>query len=374
MANLPESSTFDAGVYQIETTDPVIGGPSGVTNTPLKNLANRTKYLKDHVGAIEANFAPKASPALTGTPTAPTAAAGTNTTQLATTAFVQQEVGGKAGTASPQMNGTASVGTAAKFSREDHVHPTDSTRAPLASPAFTGAPTAPTPAASANNTQLATTEFVKTAVAGVDLSGFAPKASPAFTGAPTAPTPTQGNNSGQLATTAFVNAEIAADAAPISHVGSTGAAHGVATNLTAGFMSGGDKSKLDGIATGAAAVGSSAPLMDGTAAAGTAATAARSDHVHPTDTTRAPLASPAFTGTPTAPTPANGTNTQQIATTAFVLATRLDQLAAPTADVSMNSRKITGLAEPVGAQDAATKNYVDNETLRADLEFAIHFF
>ena len=32
--------------------------------------------------------APKASPALTGTPTAPTAAAGTNTTQIATTAFV----------------------------------------------------------------------------------------------------------------------------------------------------------------------------------------------------------------------------------------------------------------------------------------------
>ena len=67
----------------------------------------------------------------------------------------------------------------------------------------------------------------------------------------------------------------------------------------------------------------------------------------------------ALSGTPTAPTAANGTNNTQIATTAFVLATRLDQLAAPTADVSMNSRKITGLAEPVGSQDAATKNYVD---------------
>lgn len=71
MANLPESSNFDAGVYQLETTDPVVGGANGVSNTPLKNLANRTKYLKDHIDAIEAAYAPKASPAFTGTPTAP---------------------------------------------------------------------------------------------------------------------------------------------------------------------------------------------------------------------------------------------------------------------------------------------------------------
>jgi microcystin-dependent protein len=48
MANLPELSQFDS-VYQIEVTDPVQGGASGVTNTPLKNLANRTKWLKDRV-------------------------------------------------------------------------------------------------------------------------------------------------------------------------------------------------------------------------------------------------------------------------------------------------------------------------------------
>ena len=74
---------------------------------------------------------------------------------------------------------------------------------------------------------------------------------------------------------------------------------------------------------------------------------------------KAPLVSPAFTGTPAAPTAANGTNTTQLATTAFVLGTRLDQLAQPTADVPFNSRRITGLGDPVSAQDAATKNYVD---------------
>ncbi|TXG76442.1 hypothetical protein E6P97_03440, partial [Patescibacteria group bacterium] len=43
------------------------------------------------------------------------------------------------------------------------------------------------------------------------------------------------------------------DAAPSSHVGATGAAHGAATTSVAGFMSAADKSKLDGIATGATA-------------------------------------------------------------------------------------------------------------------------
>jgi microcystin-dependent protein len=52
MANLPESATWEAGVYQIETTDPVQGGVNGVTNTPLKQLVNRTAYLKTQTDLI----------------------------------------------------------------------------------------------------------------------------------------------------------------------------------------------------------------------------------------------------------------------------------------------------------------------------------
>lgn len=48
--------------------------------------------------------APIASPALTGTPTAPTAASGTNTTQVATTAFVQNAVSGLASTLTATEN------------------------------------------------------------------------------------------------------------------------------------------------------------------------------------------------------------------------------------------------------------------------------
>jgi microcystin-dependent protein len=54
MANLTESSTYEAGIYQLETSDPCLAGPSGVLNTPHKQLANRTKFLKDAVDVLAA--------------------------------------------------------------------------------------------------------------------------------------------------------------------------------------------------------------------------------------------------------------------------------------------------------------------------------
>lgn len=66
--------------------------------------------------------------------------------------------------ATPSMDGTASTGTAKRFALQDHVHPSDTTKAPLASPAFTGTPTAPTATTGTSTTQIATTEFVANTV------------------------------------------------------------------------------------------------------------------------------------------------------------------------------------------------------------------
>ena len=102
--------------------------------------------------------APLASPTFTGTPAAPTAAANTNTTQIATTAFVLGQGNSTAGTIA--MNGTQAAGTSNLYARADHVHPSDTSRAALASPTFTGTPAAPTAAVDTNTTQIATTAFV----------------------------------------------------------------------------------------------------------------------------------------------------------------------------------------------------------------------
>lgn len=59
MANLAESATYDAGVYQLEVTDAVVGGAGGVANAAAKNLANRTTYLKAQVDAMQAGNATK---------------------------------------------------------------------------------------------------------------------------------------------------------------------------------------------------------------------------------------------------------------------------------------------------------------------------
>ncbi|HII3727864.1 TPA: tail fiber protein, partial [Pasteurella multocida] len=49
MAGLKETEKWENEIYRIEENDPVHGGEDGITNKPLKQLANRTKYLKTEV-------------------------------------------------------------------------------------------------------------------------------------------------------------------------------------------------------------------------------------------------------------------------------------------------------------------------------------
>lgn len=141
-------------------------------NYPLPNAGNYLSEdvlrLRDALAGIDVDIsglltalaaaAPAVSPTFTGTPLAPTATADTNTQQLATTAFVI----GQKGTATPLSDTTnGAAGSSLRFSSQDHRHPTDTSRAAVDSPTFTGTPAAPTPTAGNNSTRLATTEFVQ---------------------------------------------------------------------------------------------------------------------------------------------------------------------------------------------------------------------
>ncbi|ELQ4178095.1 TPA: phage tail protein [Escherichia coli] len=134
--------------------------------------------MAKHLAAADphSQYAPKASPIFTGTPKAPTPAAGNNTTQLATTAFVQAAltalINGAPATLDTLKEIAAAINNDPKFSTT--INNALALKAPLSSPALTGTPTAPTAAQSVNNTQIATTAFVKSAIAA--MVGSAPAA------------------------------------------------------------------------------------------------------------------------------------------------------------------------------------------------------
>jgi phage-related tail fiber protein len=52
MANLPEPPEWPDGIYQIETPDPVLGGPDGIANKAAKALASRTVWLRNRIEAL----------------------------------------------------------------------------------------------------------------------------------------------------------------------------------------------------------------------------------------------------------------------------------------------------------------------------------
>jgi len=165
-----------------------------------------------------------------------------------------------------------------------------------------------------------TTRAVTPAGLKVELDKKAPLASPALTGTPTAPTAAAGTNTTQIATTAFVNAATpdASEAAKGLVELATAAETTTGTDTTRAVHPAGLKVELD---------------------------------------KKAPLASPALTGTPTAPTAAAGTNTTQLATTAFV--------AAATPDASTTVKGLVQLADAAAVTAGTAGRVVDAAQLKA---------
>ncbi len=335
--------------------------------------------------------APLASPTFTGVPATPTATAGTNTTQIATTAFVTSAVsagtstsfsgslaGEVTGTQSATVVGngavigkvltgyTSGAGTVAAtdniLQAIQKINGNDVLKAPLASPTLTGTPAAPTATAGTNTTQIATTAFVTSAVSGGTSTSFsgslagevsgtqsatvvgngavigkfltgytsgagtvaatdnilqaiqkingndvlkAPLASPTLTGVPAAPTATAGTNTTQIATTAFVTSAVSGGTSTSFSGSLAGEVSGTqsATVVGNGAVIG---KFLTGYNSGAGTVAATDNILQAI------------QKINGNDVLKAPLASPTLTGVPAAPTATAGTNTTQIATTAFV--------------------------------------------------------
>jgi hypothetical protein len=386
------SSLTTSGTGTINATEVTgkvpTGGGAALTTGPSTSVIGDVATFTSTTGAVQdsgtllSSLAPLTSPTFTGVPAAPTAAFGTSTTQIATTAFVEAAVGSGAPTTfsaittgtntaatmsvgngaaleavgtgvinATELNGLVNTGggvsiptgpvtsvtgdvviftgTAGEIADSGVVL---TSLAPKASPALTGTPTAPTATAGTNNTQIATTAFVDTA-----LTAYAPLASPTLTGTPTGPTATAGTNTTQLATTAFVQeATGGGGTPPFTNILS-------GTNTTAAMVVGTGAS-LDVSGTGAI----NATTLEGKSIAGAGAAiptgpagSTGNDIVTFTGTggqlqdsgvqisSLAPKASPALTGTPTAPTASAGTNTTQLATTAFVQAADTALLVSP---------------------------------------------
>ena len=280
-------------------TSPVINTPTGITKSDvgLANVDNTTDANKPVSTATQTALdakAPLASPTFTGTVTLPE---GTVTSgMIANGTIVDADVNASAAIAQSKI-ANLTTDLAAK--------------APLASPALTGIPTAPTATAGTNNTQVATTAYADAAVAALvdgapallntlnelaaainDDASFtttitnsiglkAPVDSPTFTGTVTLPSGTV--TSGMIADGTIATADIADSAITSAKI-----ADGTIVNADINASAAIAQSKIDGLSTSFSA--------------------------------KADLVSPTFTGTPSAPTAAPGTDTTQVATTAFVKA------------------------------------------------------
>jgi hypothetical protein len=256
------------------------------------------KYAKeDHVHPTDTSLLSKAGGTMTG-PIVLAADPAANL-QAATKQYVDGAVVPPA-TNPPPMDGTAAVGTVAKYAKEDHIHPSDTSKLSLSGGTMTGSlilaadPTAGSGAA--------TKAYVDAAILAIPPSGISADANQALT---------LGSDS-----LAFLDDRTYLPVAGGTMTGLLTLSGPPTANLHAAT-----KAYVDGLVV---APGTANPLMDGTVAVGVATVYSREDHVHPSDTSKLSLSGGTMTG-----------------------------------DINMGGFGIDNMASPTSPSGAATKQYVD---------------
>ncbi|CDF94171.1 MULTISPECIES: phage tail protein [unclassified Pseudomonas] len=156
--------SVEQGVTQADTRWQLLTDGTIVVGTTPLNFQN-----------VNQGLAPISSPAFTNIPTAPTAPVGTNTNQLATTAFTQAAlaalVDSSPGALDTLNELAAALGDDPNFATT--VTNALATKAPLNNPVFTGDARAPTPPAGDIDNSIATTAFVQQALSGSSVISVA---------------------------------------------------------------------------------------------------------------------------------------------------------------------------------------------------------
>lgn len=192
MADLPELSEWASGIYQLETSDPVLAGPEGIDNLQAKQLANRTRWLREQLEQLDHKQSVRAA----------------TTTNIALNALqtidgVVLEAGNRVlvkDQAAASQNGIYLAAAGA------WVRASDADSSAEVTPGLVVAVEQGTTLAD-TRWQLVTDGAIVLGTTALTFqnvtAGYAPLASPTFTGDPKASTPAQFNNSQSMMTTAF---------------------------------------------------------------------------------------------------------------------------------------------------------------------------
>ena len=163
-ASIDHTAILNIGVNSHAQIDTHIAGTAlnhtaaNITNVPAGTIA--ALDVQTALNELDTEKAPLISPALTGTPTTPTAVTTTNTTQIASTAFVQQEITANPAPVTDVFGRTGNVvavagdytatevtnvaaGGIVATNVQAAIDELDTEKAPLASPVFTGVPVLP---------------------------------------------------------------------------------------------------------------------------------------------------------------------------------------------------------------------------------------